>query len=871
VIGIGLMVSAFSSAYAAPIISNEELVSVSDDQVVITWITSNELSNSGIKWDLSPSLINRSEDTTLTNYHYITLTNLYPNTVYYCKISSQSVSGTTESTLRSFRTLARPSGNYLFTFATLTDLHYSPNQADTTGARGRPYAESATIISAEVAAINQFNPSFTIIKGDLMDAAIDDPNARIDELKEILDQLTSAPGMAKYYPIPGNHDKSIVYPPGDNWVNENLGVLYPPGASIPAGDSTFNYSFTFNGYRFIMLDSMNASAPAAQVKISSLEAELATAQANHQKAFVFMHHEASEESDIPNQVLASILDQPSFTPPGDWDRVRLQNKDQFFNSLNNYQLLNGEPVVATVFMGHLHDNRRRDFSNIPFVRTSSGLQFPTAFNIYKVYSNGYIQTFCKLPGFSEEISRDLITGASGEVTAARLQQAYLGLQSARNFTYIYSASSTAVTPEVSETIPSIGASNLALNQPISITFTKPMTKETSVSDWLALSHNSTIVTLESSSWSWNSSKTVLRISLPLIANQTYIVTIEGGSTGATAVDGTYLANNYSFSFNTGSTASTAPPVASINPLKNESGDVTNVASNGFPIFAGLATDEGGSTVSQVEFRIDNGNWHPTIPLDGAFDTSIEAFTFTITSEVNHGQHAVQIRTTNAAGISTTSGFTTYNFYIIGNKPEITLKADGKTIINGDPISPTPSLEITVVTDQTLDQLWLYTNSTRESIMPASPSFINVRYVSPTLTAGTHNISIEAVDKDSLNNTRISTKEAVNLSVQIAGDVNLIGPPLNYPNPFNAGAETTRIAYTLSRSSNVTLTVHDLAGNMIAKREFLSGQSGGSAGYNEVIWDGKSDGSDYVGNGIYLYLIIADGRLAARGKLTVLKR
>jgi hypothetical protein len=77
---------------------------------------------------------------------------------------------------------------------------------------------------------------------------------------------------------------------------------------------------------------------------------------------------------------------------------------------------------------------------------------------------------------------------------------------------------------------------------------------------------------------------------------------------------------------------------------------------------------------------------------------------------------------------------------------------------------------------------------------------------------------------------------------------------------------------LSRASNVELNIFDLAGNLLLKQSYSSGQDGGKAGYNEVTWDGKANGN-YVGNGIYLYLIVADGTVPqnGKGKLTVFKR
>lgn len=867
---IAIVVGLGTRALAVPLIMNEELVSISDDMVIVTWRTTNEASVGGMKYGLTLPVSQTTVEAAASQYHYLILGGLAPNTVYFYQVFSSGTSATAESTVKSFKTLVRPTGNYLFTFASLTDLHYS-DKANTSGIRGRPYGSSGAIIDALVAAINKFNPAFTIIKGDMIDDGATNPITRVTELKGKLDNLTAAAGLLKYYPIPGNHDKEQNYAPLANWVSGNLGVLYPPGAGLPTGSSTFNYSFTYGGYRFVMLDSVAADGVTCEVNLASLEAQLQLARAAKQKAFICMHHECSEEPDIPNDILAAVVDQPTFTA-ADWDKIRISNSAGFFNLLQNYRLGNGDPVVAGVFMGHIHDNMSRTFYGIPCTRTASGLQFPTGFDIYKVYSNGIVQTFYKLPGYSEELARDLITG-TGEVTATRAQQFYLGGLSFRNFTNTYSAVSTNIPPTVIAIEPSAGATNVALNQPIVITFTKPMANDTTVGSWLTITANGSPVSFSSSNWSWNADKTVLTITLALSASTNYGVTVLAS---AAATDGTTFGANYPVAFTTGTQSSTTPPTASIDPLRNENGVETDITTDPTPTLTGIATDVTGSVVSNVEFRYavsGNGwsSWLPAAALDGSFGSPVERFIFTVTPEVARGQQSVQVRTTNAAGAVTGSNFTTYNFYVIGDQPELTLKANGSAIVNGDPINPTPSFEVTVVTDRTLAQLWFYLNETRVDIKPANPSFVTTVNYNPTLTSGKYDVRVEAVDRDNFGNTRLSTKEAVDLLVQTGGDVTVYGTPLNYPNPFNAGTETTNISYVLSRNIDVTLQVHDLSGILIAKKNYASGTNGGRAGYNEVSWTGRSDAGDVLGNGIYIYFIIADGKVVAHGKLTVSKR
>ncbi len=70
---------------------------------------------------------------------------------------------------------------------------------------------------------------------------------------------------------------------------------------------------------------------------------------------------------------------------------------------------------------------------------------------------------------------------------------------------------------------------------------------------------------------------------------------------------------------------------------------------------------------------------------------------------------------------------------------------------------------------------------------------------------------------------------------------------NHPNPFN---QTTKIEFTLARSSYVSLSIYDLLGRKVrtlASRDL-------SSGHKSVLWDGKNDSGEDVASGIYFYRI-----------------
>ncbi len=79
---------------------------------------------------------------------------------------------------------------------------------------------------------------------------------------------------------------------------------------------------------------------------------------------------------------------------------------------------------------------------------------------------------------------------------------------------------------------------------------------------------------------------------------------------------------------------------------------------------------------------------------------------------------------------------------------------------------------------------------------------------------------------------------------------------NYPNPFNP---TTRIAFSLPRSSEYVLTVHNISGQTVGRFKGLA-----EAGRTVVEWDASDRAS-----GVYFYRLQSDGRSLTR-KMLLLK-
>jgi hypothetical protein len=97
--------------------------------------------------------------------------------------------------------------------------------------------------------------------------------------------------------------------------------------------------------------------------------------------------------------------------------------------------------------------------------------------------------------------------------------------------------------------------------------------------------------------------------------------------------------------------------------------------------------------------------------------------------------------------------------------------------------------------------------------------------------------------------------------------------VNYPNPFCAGQEETRVRYILTEDSDVSIHVYTLTGNLVWEMTLPAGKEGGKGqptGYtNEILWDGRNNAGMTVANGMYLMEIKAGSARQIR-KIGIIK-
>jgi hypothetical protein len=92
---------------------------------------------------------------------------------------------------------------------------------------------------------------------------------------------------------------------------------------------------------------------------------------------------------------------------------------------------------------------------------------------------------------------------------------------------------------------------------------------------------------------------------------------------------------------------------------------------------------------------------------------------------------------------------------------------------------------------------------------------------------------------------------------------------NYPNPFQAGSESTRISYFLQGDSRVSLKIFTLDGKLVFSKAFSAQEREGRRGLREILWDGRNGRGELVLNGVYVCKLEASG-IDATFKIAVAK-
>ena len=119
----------------------------------------------------------------------------------------------------------------------------------------------------------------------------------------------------------------------------------------------------------------------------------------------------------------------------------------------------------------------------------------------------------------------------------------------------------------------------------------------------------------------------------------------------------------------------------------------------------------------------------------------------------------------------------------------------------------------------------------------------------------------------IDEIQLSSADARLLKTEISGEISSVRPDdfvlaQNYPNPFNP---TTEVAFSLARTSDISLIVYNVLGQEVK----LLADGTYTTGDHKVVWDGKDNMGQAVSSGVYFYRLIAENFMTEK-KMLLLK-
>ena len=252
-----------------------------------------------------------------------------------------------------FRTLARPPGEHLCTFATVNDVHFGevecgiiegmdigPTFAVAEGEEPYP----VTMNRAAVAEIDAIDPVAVLVKGDLTS------RGTAEEYQQFLD--TYAGFGERMHHIRGNHESYNHSP----FALDAHQVIDLPGV------------------RLVMIDTSldgKASGGVAPETLAWLQDEASTAD---RPLLVFGHHH--------------VWNPESANRPGNYFGINPDDSEALVEAVARH------PNIRGYFAGHTHRNRVRRFGltrDVPWVEVASVKEFPGTWAEYRVFEGGVLQ------------------------------------------------------------------------------------------------------------------------------------------------------------------------------------------------------------------------------------------------------------------------------------------------------------------------------------------------------------------------------------------------------------------------------------------------------------------------------------------------
>jgi hypothetical protein len=216
------------------------------------------------------------------------------------------------------------------------------------------------------------------------------------------------------------------------------------------------------------------------------------------------------------------------------------------------------------------------------------------------------------------------------------------------------------------------------------------------------------------------------------------------------------------------------------------------------------------------------------------------------------------------------------FYVIGDRvpPVLEVTADGRHLIDGELISATPEILITLrdnhpflvmnaVSDTAYFRVYLtYPNGTVEwirfndprievQVAGASDEPFRVFFRPQLVSDGIYTLRVQATDR----NGNLSGQSEYRIHFKVLNESS-ITELINYPNPFST---STRFVFTITGSelpTDMKIQIMTIGGEVV--REIFQEELGPlyiGRNITEYAWDGRDDFGDLLANGLYLYRTI----------------
>jgi hypothetical protein len=323
------------------VITQVELVKVSDEEFSVTWVT-NLPSDSSVKWGTDEMLGESKYLDEETHFHSMNIEGLDPFTKYFFSAGS----GGRWSPIDSFETVS-PSGEYLdYTIAVVGDSHIDTDGQNS--GNGLMYSPSENLFRS---CVDQLNLDETIdlvvFIGDMVNGAQED--------YEVFDEIVSDL----------QHPWKFTF---GNWEKQNENWQGIASAYLDVGETYF--SFDVPGYHLIILDSAESGEVGGRINDTQfgwLESDLEMNR--FKKTIIFLHHPLEDEGIFTLESISK-------------------------SRLNNILERNGQ--VLSVFGGHNHKNTISEINYRYHVSIGSVVQYPIGYSKIKLHEDGFSLFFEKV-------------------------------------------------------------------------------------------------------------------------------------------------------------------------------------------------------------------------------------------------------------------------------------------------------------------------------------------------------------------------------------------------------------------------------------------------------------------------------------------